>query len=305
MSRFIRFRKDIERLPFDWTESPDKVREMRDEIVLIVGGRRNVALVVKHWKVLPYQYIGKHRIWKHRDTWIGKDYRSKCGPCHLTGIDSNTLEFSELGIGCEACHRAGKRHCENPEKNHAYVPKGKEACKKCHFQKMNLPAASCRVSRLILFYPLTLTLSPGRGDMDLTPQQATGNYQVKIVASKHNHRGDAYGYRIEEGGKTLVYCTDVEYKDRIDPKVVALSRNADLLIHDAQYTPDELKVKKGWGHSSWEQAVEVAEQAGVKKLALFHHDPEHNDTFLSNMERECKKRFKRAFFAKEGDKVEL
>ena len=108
-----------------------------------------------------------------------------------------------------------------------------------------------------------------------------------------------------EGEKALVYCTDLEHGDEIDPNVVSLSRNADLLIHDAQYTPDELKMKKGWGHSSWEQAVAVAEQAGVKKLALFHHDPEHNDTFLSNMERECRKLFKRAFIAREGDQVEL
>ena len=104
-------------------------------------------------------------------------------------------------------------------------------------------------------------------------------YDVKLVASKHSHRGDAYGYRIEEGGKSLVYCTDVEHKDGIDPNVVALSRNADLLNHDAQYTSEELEKKKEWGHSSWDQATEVAEQAKVKKLALFHHDPDHNDPF--------------------------
>ena len=82
--------------------------------------------------------------------------------------------------------------------------------------------------------------------------------------------------------------------------MVEFSRDADLLIHDAQYTPDELKQKKGWGHSSWEQAVEVAEQAGVKKLALFHHDPEHDDSFLLEMEKECQKHFPNAFFAQEG-----
>lgn len=135
MSRFIRLRKDIERIPFDWTESPSKIREKRDEIVLIVGGRRNVALVAKHWEVLPYQYIQQKRIWRNRSGWSGQDYRSRCGRCHLTGLDYTTLEFSELGIGCEACHRSGKRHIENPEKNHAYVPKGKEACERCHFQK--------------------------------------------------------------------------------------------------------------------------------------------------------------------------
>lgn len=128
---------------------------------------------------------------------------------------------------------------------------------------------------------------------------------IKFFASKHSHRGDAYSYRIEEGGKTLVYCTDVEHKDEIDPNVVALSRNADLLIHDAQYTPEELEMKKGWGHSSWEQAIEVAEQAGVKKLALFHHDPDHNDTFLSNIEKECQKRYPHSFLAREGNEVEL
>ena len=87
--------------------------------------------------------------------------------------------------------------------------------------------------------------------------------------------------------------------------MVALSRNADLLIHDSQYTAEELEVKKGWGHSCWKQAIEVAEKAGVKKLALFHHDPDHDDTFLSNMEKECQKRYPRAFLARENDQVEL
>lgn len=128
---------------------------------------------------------------------------------------------------------------------------------------------------------------------------------VKIVASKHCHRGDAFGYRIEEGGKTLVYCTDVEHTEGIDPNVVSLSANADLLIHDAQYTPEKLKSNKGWGHSSWEQAIEVAERAMVKKLALFHHDPENNDHFLSEMEKECQKNFSDVFFAREGSEIIL
>jgi len=128
---------------------------------------------------------------------------------------------------------------------------------------------------------------------------------IEIVASKHNHPGGACGYRIMEGEKTLVYCTDVEHGDGIDPNVVTLSRHANLLIHDAQYTPDELKEKKGWGHSSWMQAVEVAEQAEVKKLALFHHDPEHNDNFLLDMEKECQKRFPDTFLAREGTVIQL
>lgn len=128
---------------------------------------------------------------------------------------------------------------------------------------------------------------------------------VDIVACKHSHPGGAYGYRLTEGNRTLVYCTDVEHRDGIDPNVVDLSKNADLLIHDAQFTPEELKDKKGWGHSSWEQAVEVAEQAGVRKLALFHHDPEHPDAFLFKVEEEVQKRFPKAFLAREGMEIEL
>ena len=135
--------------------------------------------------------------------------------------------------------------------------------------------------------------------------QYTGPMGITSDFLKHNHPGGAYSYRFTEGDKSFVYCTDIEHGDEIDQSLVEFSRDADLLIHDAQYTPDELKQKKGWGHSSWEQAVEVAEQAGVKKLALFHHDPEHDDSFLLEMEKECQKHFPNAFFAREGSVVEL
>jgi phosphoribosyl 1,2-cyclic phosphodiesterase len=128
---------------------------------------------------------------------------------------------------------------------------------------------------------------------------------VTIEACKQNHPGDSYGYRIEDGDKTLVYCTDVEHGEAIDPNVVALSRNADLLIHDAQYTPEELEEKRGWGHSSWGQAVEVAERAGVKRLALFHHDPEHTDSFLLKVEKRSQERFPDSFLARENLEIEI
>lgn len=130
---------------------------------------------------------------------------------------------------------------------------------------------------------------------------------VHIFTAQHNHPGGgAFGYRITEGAKTLVYCTDVEYLDGIiDPKVVELARDADLLIHDAQFTTEELIQKKGWGHSTWEQAVEVAEVAGVKQLALFHHDPDHDDVFLLGLERQCRKRFSNSFFAREGVEISI
>lgn len=135
--------------------------------------------------------------------------------------------------------------------------------------------------------------------------EIVGPYGVHVNALRHNHPGGAYSYRIEEGGKVLVYCTDVEHGDDIDPNIVQLASNADLLIHDAQYKTEELADKKGWGHSTWNQAVEVAKRAGVKKLALYHHDPERTDQMLREMEAECQQVFPQSFFAREGADVEL
>ena len=129
---------------------------------------------------------------------------------------------------------------------------------------------------------------------------------IKVTVAEYNHPGGTFGCRVEDvDGKVLVYCTDVEHGDRIDQRVVQLAKDADLLIHDAQYTPKELEVKKGWGHSSWEQAIEVAERAGAKQLALTHHDPDHDDEFLLQVEQACRKRFANAFLAREKMEIEI
>ncbi len=125
----------------------------------------------------------------------------------------------------------------------------------------------------------------------------------QIAVNKHTHPGGAYGYRLEAEGKVFVYCTDVEHGEQLDPKVVEFCKDADVLIHDAQYTPEELLTRRGWGHSSWEQAIEVAKLANVKQLFLTHHDPDHDDEFLREMEKECQQRFSNCFLAREGQEV--
>lgn len=127
----------------------------------------------------------------------------------------------------------------------------------------------------------------------------------KLLAKRHSHPGGAYGYRLEVNGKVFVYCTDVEHGETIDPEVVAFAKNADLLIHEAQYTPEELPKFRGWGHSSWEQAIEVAKLAGVKKLYMTHHDPDHDDAFIRAEEKKCQALFKNCFFAREGDEITI
>ncbi len=126
-----------------------------------------------------------------------------------------------------------------------------------------------------------------------------------IKTYMHSHPGGAHSYRLEADGNVLVYATDIEHGLTLDPMLIEFAKNADVLIHDAQYTPEELPNYRGWGHSSWEQAIQVAEKANVKKLFLTHHDPEHDDDFLSEVERLCQERFTNCFLAREGVEIEL
>jgi phosphoribosyl 1,2-cyclic phosphodiesterase len=104
---------------------------------------------------------------------------------------------------------------------------------------------------------------------------------VSVTSRPVNHPGGCIAYRIEYLGKTLVYLTDHEpYWSVKDEGVREFTRGADLLIREAQYTAAEYDQKRGWGHSSFDTAAADAVQAGVQRLALFHHEPDHDDRFL-------------------------
>ncbi len=134
---------------------------------------------------------------------------------------------------------------------------------------------------------------------------AVNNVETVVTALRHNHPGGAYTFRIERNGKVLVVCTDVEHEEQMDPQLVELARGADLLVHDAQFTAEELKNRRGWGHSSFDQAMQFAEMAGVKRLALTHHDPEHDDEFLQRIEKLCQERFPNAVLARQGMEIAI
>jgi phosphoribosyl 1,2-cyclic phosphodiesterase len=134
---------------------------------------------------------------------------------------------------------------------------------------------------------------------------AINGVETVVTAQRHNHPGGAYSFRIERNGKVLVVCTDVEHGEQIDPRLVELARGADLLVHDAQYTAEELLKRRGWGHSSFDQAMQLAEMAGVKRLALTHHDPEHDDEFLLRIEKLCQERCPNAVLAREGMEIAI
>lgn len=120
-----------------------------------------------------------------------------------------------------------------------------------------------------------------------------------------NHPNNAMGYRVNWNGHSVFYCTDTEhYPDRLDDNVIKLAQGADMLIYDAMYTDKEYHNPKapkiGWGHSTWEEGVKIAEAAGVKTLVIFHHEPSHSDDFLDELDDEIKAVFPNSVLAREG-----
>jgi phosphoribosyl 1,2-cyclic phosphodiesterase len=130
--------------------------------------------------------------------------------------------------------------------------------------------------------------------------------RTTILPRRLLHPGGGFGYRIACGDKAVVYASDVSHPlDGLDPRLVDLARGADLLIHDAHFTPEERLLYTNWGHSSWLEAVRVAQSAGVRRLALFHHAPDHDDDCLEEIERQAQEQFAGAFLAREGVEIEI
>lgn len=145
----------------------------------------------------------------------------------------------------------------------------------------------------------TLTLSELRHGSSLE------RGEVLIRVAKLNHPGGVLGYRLEHGGRSVVYATDTEHFECIDPALSQLAQGADLLIYDAQYTPEEYPSRVGWGHSTFEAAAALAKAAGVGQLALFHHDPRRSDEGVQQIEERARASFTDSFAAREGLVVDV
>ena len=116
--------------------------------------------------------------------------------------------------------------------------------------------------------------------------------RASIEVSDVPHTGATNGYRVEIDDVVIAYVSDhqqpVDGSDHIAQSVIDLCRGADLLIHDAQYESHEFEQKADWGHCTAEYAVRVAERAGARRLALFHHDPDHGDPIVDRMLAEAR-----------------
>jgi CheY-like chemotaxis protein/phosphoribosyl 1,2-cyclic phosphodiesterase len=129
---------------------------------------------------------------------------------------------------------------------------------------------------------------------------------ARVATQFLNHPAMTLGYRVEADGVAVVYLVDHEpFSDDLwragaepghiesilhdgDRRHARFMADADLVIHDAQYTPEEYPSKKAWGHSPYDYVVQIAAAAGVRRVALTHHDPSHDDRFIADMERKAR-----------------
>jgi phosphoribosyl 1,2-cyclic phosphodiesterase len=122
-----------------------------------------------------------------------------------------------------------------------------------------------------------------------------------------NHPQGCLGFRIDTPAGTVAYATDNEPGDPgLDKSLRELASGADIFINDAQFTPAQLATtRKGWGHSSWKEGVNIAREVNAKTLVLFHHDPDSTDRVLDGILRQAREEFDSVFAASEGMVITL
>lgn len=188
---------------------------------------------------------------------------------------------------------------------------------------IHMPAQDGRECKEILaghltktFFPVTLEMIDAHLGYK-TQQPGKKKYQgYSVDLMMANHTTDTAIYKIYVKGYTIVFCPDNELNhdkirkgDDFNSRFISFCKGADILIHDGQYNLKSYNSKRGWGHSAWEVAVDIARQAEVKNLYIVHHDPDSTDRKLNQLNEKLKTNFSGPFdsvqLAKEGEKVIL
>ena len=163
------------------------------------------------------------------------------------------------------------------------------------------------------FFPVQVHELKGKIEFHEVEDDVVAVGSAKVKVRRVPHVGTTLGFRIESGGAAVAFVSDHQAPDdraEVDAAVLELCDGADLVIHDAQYTEEEYRAKATWGHSTVAYAVHVAAEAGARELALFHHDPQHDDDALDRLLGEARAegeagRLDGVVAAREGLTVEL
>ncbi|WP_445664286.1 MBL fold metallo-hydrolase [Fodinibius sp. AD559] len=165
------------------------------------------------------------------------------------------------------------------------------------------------------FFPVTLDMIDANLEYITQPPERLEykGYDVDFMLA--NHTIETAIYKIFIDGKEIVFCPDNELilkeskKSDYDVRLEAFLNGVDLLIHDGQYNRESYKEKKGWGHSAWEDVVELAIRLNIKRLFITHHDPDSDDKQLGALDDHLEEEYGSAFeeigLAKEGYQINL
>jgi ribonuclease BN (tRNA processing enzyme) len=134
------------------------------------------------------------------------------------------------------------------------------------------------------FFPVPFSRLPSNIKFEELSHSNFAIGQVQVRAMRANHPGNAVGFRLVSPDSVVVYFPDHEPRHNGDNReMLDFIRNADLLILDSQYDRAEYRRHAGWGHGCVDDSVDLALKAGVKKLLLFHHDPNHDDKKIDSL----------------------
>jgi phosphoribosyl 1,2-cyclic phosphodiesterase len=129
---------------------------------------------------------------------------------------------------------------------------------------------------------------------------------VTLRTAPLDHPDGACGYRLEFGGRVFSLISDTSgFPGARDAELVSLARDADLIVYDATFNDEELATRAGWGHSSWNCGVRLANEARAKQLCLFHHDPSHDDEFMDSLAADASDARPGTLTAREGQIIDL
>jgi len=127
-----------------------------------------------------------------------------------------------------------------------------------------------------------------------------------VRVAELRHPGGCLGFRLENNGSVFTYCTDSSHEEgQLTPNVIELARNADVLVHDAHFSLEQRERFPDWGHSSWLEAAQVAVEASVGCLVLFHYDPDSSDDYMENVLEKARQIFPRTILGYEGLEINL
>jgi phosphoribosyl 1,2-cyclic phosphodiesterase len=124
---------------------------------------------------------------------------------------------------------------------------------------------------------------------------------VRVRTAPLNHPDGATGYRVEYDGRSVCYVSDTEHvPGALDRNILGLIAGADIVVYDCMYTDDEYRRFVGWGHSTWQEGIRLCKEAKVKRMVVFHHEPDHDDDMLDGIAREVEKALPGSVVAYEG-----